>query len=45
MNNDLQTIEPPDESLLALRRYFGYEEFRGRQGDIIRHVMGGITQW
>lgn len=41
MNNDLQTIEPPHESLLALRRYFGYEEFRGRQGDIIRHVMGG----
>jgi len=30
-----------DAALDVLRSVFGYESFRGQQGDIIRHVVGG----
>ncbi|UWP80641.1 DNA helicase RecQ [Dactylosporangium fulvum] len=30
-----------DEALEVLRRVFGYDAFRGRQQDIIEHVIGG----
>ncbi len=38
---ELQPLEMPTTPLSLLNRVFGYPSFRGRQEDIIRHVMGG----
>ncbi|MGQ9371664.1 DNA helicase RecQ [Azospirillum sp. A39] len=41
--DSLFSLSPPegDAALDTLRSVFGYESFRGRQGEIIRHVVAG----
>jgi len=35
------TCQSPDAAMGVLRRYFGYEHFRGFQREVIEHVLGG----
>jgi len=41
MNNGMQESSSSQQAQALLKQYFGYDQFRGRQGDIIDHVMGG----
>jgi ATP-dependent DNA helicase RecQ len=41
MRGDKHHPEPISDAESLLRRYFGYERFRGRQAEIIRHVISG----
>ncbi|WP_018681175.1 DNA helicase RecQ [Actinokineospora enzanensis] len=38
---ETDATDNPSEAVEVLRRVFGYSEFRGRQADIIEHVIGG----
>ena len=41
MNNDMLKSNGREKSLQLLQQYFGHDQFRGRQGDIIQHVAEG----
>ena len=41
MNNGMQKSSSSQQSQVLLKQYFGYDQFRGRQGDIIDHVLEG----
>ncbi len=37
----MQDSRSSQQANALLKQYFGYDQFRGRQGDIINHVLGG----
>ena len=41
MRTDEHQQRPADSPAVLLQRYFGYEQFRGRQREIIDHVISG----